>query len=107
MRIFTLAAFIIFTAFCTIVAVSNRTVVNVSLHPLPFAWDMPLYLMLFLGIFIGLMAGAIVMMGKSFTHAQLKRRQNKQIRDLEKQISELTSTEETPVAQAAQDHSPK
>ncbi len=93
MRIFTLAAFIIFTAFCTIIAVSNRTVVSVSLHPLPFAWDMPLYLMLFFGIFIGLTAGAIVVMGKSFTHAQIKRAQNKQIRDLEKQITELKNTE--------------
>ena len=107
MRIFTLAAFIIFTAFCTIVAVSNRTAVSVSLHPLPFAWDMPLYLVLFFGIFIGLGAGAIVVVGKSFIHAQTKRKQSKQIRDLEKQVTELSPKEKIPVPQLTQDHSPK
>lgn len=93
MRIFTLAAFFIFTAFCVIVAVSNRTTISFSLHPLPYAWDMPLYLLLFAGIFIGLGAGALVVMGKSLKYSQQNRKQNKIIRDLENQIKELDPPE--------------
>jgi len=93
MRIFTVAAFVIFTAFCVIVAVSNRTMVSFSLQPLPFALDMPLYLLLFAGIFIGLGAGALVVMAKTLKQASHNRALDKKIRDLEKQISEGTPEE--------------
>lgn len=92
MRIFSFAAFIIFTAFCVIVAVSNRTIVSFSLHPLPFVWDMPLYLLLFAGIFIGLGAGAMVVVGKSLKQSHNNRKQTKKIRDLENQIKDLGET---------------
>jgi len=91
MRIFSLAAFVIFTLFCAIVAVSNKTIVTFSLHPFPVTWDVPLYLLLFLGIFIGLGAGALVVMGKSFKHARHSRQQAKIIREQKIQIESLTS----------------
>lgn len=93
MRILSLAAFIIFTAFCVIVAVSNRTVISFSLDPLPLAWDMPLYLLLFAGIFIGLGAGTLVVVGKSIIQAQQNLRQNRKISELESQIKDLTPPE--------------
>ncbi|PCI31832.1 MAG: hypothetical protein COB54_08895 [Alphaproteobacteria bacterium] len=93
MRIFTFAAFILFTAFCVIVAVANRTIVSFSLDPLPFAWDMPLYILLFAGIFIGFGAGALVMMAKSVKHAHHNRQQSKKITALEQQVTDLTPPE--------------
>lgn len=93
MRIFSLAAFILFTVLCVIVAVSNRDIVTFSLHPLPFIWNMPLYLLLFAGIFIGLGAGALVMVGKSLKQASHNRKQVKKIRDLETQVKDLTPPE--------------
>ncbi|MCF6216366.1 MAG: LapA family protein [Emcibacter sp.] len=88
MRIISLAAFIIFTAFCIIVAVANRVDVTFSLAPLPFAWDLPLYILLFAGIFIGLGAGSLVVIAKSVRHARHNRQQTKIIRELEKQIKD-------------------
>ncbi len=87
MRLFTLAIFSLFTAFCVIVAIANRTPVTFSLHPLPFAWELPIYLLLFLGIFIGLGAGAMVVIWKSFHHARHNRRQARKIRDLEEALA--------------------
>ncbi len=93
MRIIYLAAFVIFTIFCVIVGISNRTIISFSLHPLPLAWDMPLYYLLFAGIFIGLAAGSMVVIGKSIRHAAGTRKQQKKIRDLERRIQELKSAE--------------
>lgn len=93
MRFFSLAAFIFFTAFCVVVAVSNRSIVSFSLHPLPFQWDMPLYLLLFAGIFIGLGAGALVVVGKSIKQSRHNHGQAKKIRDLEDQVKDLNPHE--------------
>ncbi|VAX02798.1 hypothetical protein MNBD_ALPHA03-1328 [hydrothermal vent metagenome] len=88
MRIITLAAFIIFAAFCIIVAVANRVDVTFSLAPLPISWNLPLYILLFAGIFIGLGAGSLVVVAKSVRHARHNRKQTKIIRELEKQIKD-------------------
>ncbi len=90
MRMITLAAFIIFTAFCIIVAVANRVEVTFSLAPLPFVWDLPLYILLFAGIFIGLGAGSLVVIMKSIRHARHNRKQRQIIRKLEQQIKDQT-----------------
>lgn len=83
MRMIYLAAFIVFTVFCIIVAISNGTVVSFSLQPLPFTLDLPLYLVLFAGIFIGLGAGSLVVMSKTIQQSRHNRKQIKIIRDLE------------------------
>ena len=95
MRIIYLAAFIIFTIFCVIVGISNRTIISFSLQPLPLVWDMPLYYLLFAGIFIGLAAGSMVVIGKSIRQAAETRKQVRKIRDLERQIQELKPPETT------------
>ncbi|PHZ83946.1 LapA family protein [Paremcibacter congregatus] len=93
MRYLTLALFTLFTLFCIIVAVANRTAVSFSLYPLPFQWDLPLFALLFIGIFIGLGAGFGVVLLKSIKQARLTRQQNKKIRDLEQQVKNLTPAE--------------
>ncbi|NOZ41865.1 MAG: LapA family protein [Alphaproteobacteria bacterium] len=86
MRLVYLVAFVVFTIFCIVVAVANRTVVAFSFHPLPFVIDLPLYLVLFAGIFIGLGAGVVAGVAKSLKHARHTREQTRKIRDLENQL---------------------
>jgi len=93
MRIIYLAAFIVFTAFCIIVAVANRVDVTFSLDPLPFSWDLPLYILLFAGIFIGLGAGSVVVAAKSVRQANHNRKQAIIIRNLKNQIKDQTVAE--------------
>jgi len=89
MRFIYLAAFVVFTVFCVIIAVSNRSVVAFSLDPLPVILDIPLYLVFFTGIFIGLGAGAVVVMAKTIRQARHNSRQARKTRDLEKQLKDL------------------
>jgi len=93
MRIITFAAFLVFTIFCIIVGVSNRGLIPFSLSPLPIEGEMPLYLVLFIGIFIGLGAGMMVLIIKSFKYAHQTRKQTKKIQSLEQQVKELTPPE--------------
>lgn len=44
----------------TLFAVANRQVVTLSLEPLPFTAEMPLYLLAFLCLFFGLAIGALL-----------------------------------------------
>jgi len=44
----------------TLFAVANRQVVTLSLEPLPFTAEMPLYLLAFLCLFFGLGLGALL-----------------------------------------------
>jgi len=94
MRLFSLAVFIIFTTFCVIVAVSNRITVFFSLYPLPFGWDVPIYILLFAGIFIGLGAGSIVIMIKSVKQSRKIRRKDKEIRELTELVHKLEASPE-------------
>lgn len=97
MRFIYLAAFVVFTVFCIIVAVSNRSVVAFSLDPLPVILDMPLYLVLFVGILLGFGAGALVVMAKSIRQSRHDRTQIKKIRDLEMRLKDLApDTEKKP-----------
>lgn len=95
MRFIYLIAFVLFTAFCIIFGVSNRDMVPFSLHPLPFSGELPLYLLLFIGIFIGLGAGSLVVMAKSMKQIQQNRKQTKKIRELEQKVQDLTPASPT------------
>jgi uncharacterized integral membrane protein len=46
-------------AVCAAFAISNRLVVSLALWPLPFAIDLPLYLLVFAALLIGFVVGAI------------------------------------------------
>ncbi|MFN4309770.1 MAG: LapA family protein [Ferrovibrio sp.] len=54
-------------------AVSNRQVVVVSLEPLPFILDLPLYLLVFLIFLTGLIAGAVLGRLNAWSSARRKR----------------------------------
>lgn len=54
-------------------AVSNRQGVAVSLEPLPFILDLPLYLLVFLVFLVGLVAGAVLGRLNAWSAARRKR----------------------------------
>ncbi len=69
--------------------VANRGAVTVSLWPLPYLVDLPLYLVFFIGLFTGLvLAGVIgvVRRARSFTRA---RRAEKQAQRLQAEVDSL------------------
>ncbi|MFN4276225.1 MAG: lipopolysaccharide assembly protein LapA domain-containing protein [Ferrovibrio sp.] len=59
-------------------AVSNRQAVTVSLEPLPFILDLPLYLLVFLVFLAGLVFGAILGRLNAWTAARRKRQRDAQ-----------------------------
>lgn len=59
-------------------AVSNRQVVTVSLEPLPFILDLPLYLLVFLVFLAGLVFGAILGRLNAWMAARRKRQREAQ-----------------------------
>ena len=86
MRFIFYAAFILFTCFCVIIAVSNNSPVVFSLSPFPVNISMPAFGLVFLGIIIGLGGGWIVSISSGIGHARRHRLANKKIKELEKQI---------------------
>ncbi|MBT5185784.1 MAG: DUF1049 domain-containing protein [Kordiimonadaceae bacterium] len=86
MRFISYAAFILFTIFCIIIAVSNGDIVNFSLAPLPINISMPAYMLVFIGILLGLLGGWMVSILSGIRHARRHRIANKKIQELEKQI---------------------
>lgn len=99
MRLIMLAAFVFFTTFCIIVAVSNGDEVVFSLAPFPISATLPAYMLIFMGIVIGLGAGWGVSLMNSFRHATQRRRDAKHIGELEKTLKDLSNPpthEKTP-----------
>jgi len=59
-------------------SVSNRTLVTVEIWPLPFAWEMPLFLVVLAGVFAGFVIGGLVSWisgGKGRRRARARTRQ--------------------------------
>lgn len=86
MRFLFYAAFSIFTFFCIIVAVSNGELINFSLNPLPFNFTLPAFMLVFIGIFIGLGGGWLVSIFNGVKHARRHRIADKKIKDLESEL---------------------
>ena len=84
---FVYAAFILFTTFCVIVAVSNGDPIIFSLDPIPFAVEMPAYGLVFLGILIGLGCGWVVSFISGVRHARRHRTAENKIKELEKKLN--------------------
>ncbi len=87
MRFIMYAAFILFTAFCVIIAVSNGDTILFSLEPIPFNMEMPAYGLVFLGILIGLGGGWIVSFLSGIRHARRHRTADNKIKELEKKLN--------------------
>lgn len=56
-------------------AVANRQAISVSLEPLPFLLELPLYLLVFLVFFVGLVLGVIVGRWNAWSAARRKAQQ--------------------------------
>ncbi|WP_321394531.1 lipopolysaccharide assembly protein LapA domain-containing protein [Emcibacter sp.] len=66
--------------------------VELSLYPLPWVIQgIPKFLLIFLGIFIGLGAGWIVAISSSFKHRRTRRRLERQVRELESELKSLSN----------------
>jgi lipopolysaccharide assembly protein A len=86
MRFIAYVAFVLFTLLCIIVALSNGTSVVFSLYPLPFEQEMPVFMLFFIGVFVGLFGGWVVSILSGIRHARRHRTAAKKIQDLEKQL---------------------
>ena len=68
-------------------AVSNRGTISLSLWPLPFLVDLPLYLLFFLSLFIGfLIGGCAAWIAGGRDRGELRRRR-RQIEALERELA--------------------
>lgn len=84
-------------------AVDNRQLVHLSLFPLPYEADLPLFLSAILFFFVGLLFGFYQAVGR---HAALRsqiKAEQKRVSALENQIDSLRS--EKSMAGLAQEHS--
>lgn len=92
-----------FKAFCVIVvtvlfltfAVSNREVVNISLFPLPYAADLPVFLLSIICFALGVIIGGIIMSFKFSKSWRQARSEHKRVEALENQISAMRSERPT------------
>ena len=91
MRFLLYAAFSIFTIFCIIVAVSNGGIINFSLEPLPINISMPAFMLVFLGILIGLGGGWCVSIFNVIKHTRRHRVADKRIKELENELKKQDS----------------
>ncbi|MCC3862478.1 LapA family protein [Pseudemcibacter aquimaris] len=89
MRFIFYAGFIFFTCFCIIVAVSNGDNVTFSLFPLPVLVDLPAYMLVFMGILIGLGGGWLVSIYSGIRHARRHRLADKKIKELENKLKSM------------------
>ncbi len=87
MRFIFYAAFILFTLLCIIIAISNDGPINFSLSPLPINLVMPAYMLVFLGVFIGLFGGWIVSFISGISHARRHRLADNKIKELELKLN--------------------
>ncbi len=88
-NLFTNLALVLLAAVVVLFIVANRGAVTVSLWPLPYLVDLPLYLVFFIGLFTGLvLAGVIgvVRRARSFARA---RRAEKQAQRLQAEVESL------------------
>jgi uncharacterized integral membrane protein len=58
---------VLFIAF----AIANRATVAVSLDPLPFVLQLPLYLLVFAAVFLGLLVGGLIAWSKAWRWRRL------------------------------------
>lgn len=88
-KLFTNLALVFLAAVVVLFIVANRGAVTVSLWPLPYLVDLPLYLVFFIGLFTGLvLAGVIGMVRRARSFARA-RRAEKQAQRLQATVDSL------------------
>jgi len=86
-NLFSSIFFVIFAIVAIIFSVSNSQIVQISLDPLPFGVDMPLYLAIQIVAFFSFAFGAVCAYIFNLKYRQLLRAKNKYIEELERQIN--------------------
>ncbi len=97
----------ILAAVVVLFIVANRESVNVSFWPLPYYKPMPLYLVFFIGLFVGMaLAGAIgvIKRARSFARA---RRAEKQAQKLQTEVDSLEQELDAGDSEDAQAEMPR
>lgn len=102
MRIFKLLSWLvliplilIFLAF----SVANRGAVLVSFDPIPYATNMPLYLLVFTSILIGIVVGGFGAWWKAGRARRLARHRGYDVDDLKRELASVKAEHETALAE--------
>lgn len=69
--------------------IANREMVTLSLSPLPFALDMPLFVALELMLLIGFIFGGVFSWARAGQSRRLARRRGRQVEELKREIERL------------------
>ena len=77
-------------------AVANRAVVTFSFDPLPFAVDLPLYVLVLVSAFLGLVAGAGAMWWRDGKVRRLARQRRRDRDRLAHEVREMKQGHEPP-----------
>ena len=94
MKIVKLALFLIAIVVGVSIGISNRQAVTLALEPLPYSIELPLFIVMFGCLLIGLIAGGIVVWWRDGQVRRRARRAESRAGKLEKELSnsEPTST---------------
>lgn len=72
-------------------AIANRQLVTIDFNPLPFTLDLPVFILVYLGVLIGLVAGGVIEWAREYPIRSLARRQRKELLRQEAEVSRLKS----------------
>lgn len=108
MRLLHTVLAIIFAILAISFAVSNRTVVPVSLWPLPFEWPMPVAMVGFIGVIFGFLLGGIaawISAGASRRRARAAEYKSRnQEREIKRLQADVRQADEDKNASVEEDH---
>ena len=69
-------------------AISNRGIVTLSLWPLPFTLDTPVYLAALVALLLGFLAGGFIVWNSQRRHRRRARRESNRVLYLERELKE-------------------
>lgn len=91
MRIFYRAVVLVGAIILILFAVSNHEAVSLTLWPLPFLVDLPLYLLFFLSLLVGFLIGGSAAWIAGRRHRRELRRRRRRIEALERELAATQS----------------
>jgi uncharacterized integral membrane protein len=89
-----------------LLAVANREWVTVSLNPLPFQVEGPLYAVLMVAGFVGVVAGGVAGWTASLKWRRVARRQRRELAALELRLKTVRDSGKRPIALPDPDRRP-
>lgn len=100
MKILSRALFLLFVVLGVLIAVSNSERVALSLWPLPYGLQTPLYLLMVAMLLLGVLAGLVLGWWAGRHHRRRAREQGKEAARLDREVTRLRETlaERTPAS---------